>query len=852
MRLASSPGLLAAVVVTGAVLGFTVASRPVLIAGSAGAAQASAVEAGCPLLVGLRIARPAVFGVDRPGVPTLDSVGRAIEREVATVAPLGERVVTVFLGSAAVTRGSSATPVQVIARSGFADHVDVIASAPSVKAGAWVPDSLGLGVHDRLNLTINGQTRVVPIKAVIHDLAGERDKFWCSLSREFEPFGAFQPPPVLLVDDEFVDELAAASGAATRQVSWEYPPPAQGWDLDEVREVVPELERIAEALNDRTSELHRATGGGSASADVTGVLAQADRAAATVDAAGAPVVAGTAAAALLTLLGTAPIWAERRTKEMRLLRLHGAGTVLVTLKALAEITVPLAAGLVLGSALAVAAVPLLGVAAPSPATTADALQTVVVGFVVVVLALVPPLVAVLRDRPRQKDDRLPVWEPVALAIAAAALYELRKRDSSIVAGSEIDFLVVLFPAALLLGISGLAGRMVSSRVALGRLAASSSSPLWLAGRRLSAHRIRFVALLTSAAVAAGAVVFAFALSASLAATTLATVLLPHGAEEVVEFDSALERSELGAISRKRATVVERATETGVQARGRPALDVLGVDPKSFSRGAFWDPAFADRSLEDILRMVETRAGQRPVVLVAGIETPPEEVVLTLPGRDGDVEISAVVGAAPEAFPGMGHRASGRPLAIVDAEVLAAAGARTTPFVWAKQGSLDGVDLPTAEVRGRIRPLDGTTSLSLEAHSTAASYVAVVGVAAALVTLAGVGLYLGANRANRVIGDAIAAALDVPRRVRFSALVVELAAILLNGVVIGTVTALTALRLIEAHIDPLPLAAPEPILRLQPAVPLICAAAALFAATATATFVHVLSRRHPLGTVLRNG
>ena len=843
--------MLAAVAITGLVLGFTVASRPILIAGAAGAAQASAIEDGCPFLVGLKVGRPVVFGLDRRGVLDMGSVDEAIDREVSHVRPLGEKVVTVFVGSAAVGDGTRATPVQVLARTGFEDHVDVVASSQSVGAGAWVPDTLGLGVDDQLHISVNGRQQVLPIKAVIRDLAGERDQFWCSLSRQFEPFGAFQPPPVVLLDPALLGDIAGPDRPARWDVWWEYPPPTNGWELAEVRDVIPDLERIADALNDRTSELNRATGGGSASADVTGVLGQADRAAGVVDAAGAPVVAGAAAAALLTLLGVAPIWAQRRGREVRLLRMRGAGPVLLSVKALAELGAPFLGAALVGAGAAVLIVPMLGVVEPADTTTVSAFRSTAAVCAAAVLLLIPLLLSALRERRRGEATRLPLWEVVALAVAAASLYELRKRDSSIVAGSEIDFLVVLFPSMLLLGVSGLVARAFSSRLVLGRLVSSAPVSLWLAGRRLSAHRGRFVLVVTCTSVAAGAVVFALGLSGSIAATGTATVLLPHGAEDVVEFDSNFDRSRLPVIDGQ-ATVVERTTETGVQARGRPAVDVLGVRPGTFEAGAFWDRSFSDRTLDNLLRMLAGESEAKPVVLIAGMDDPPQSVVLTLPGEDGDVEISATVGADVPAFPGMGHRASGRPLAVVDSRVLEAAGVRTTPYLWADEHALADVDLPAEEVRSRIRPLERSTSVALQAHAAAERYVAAVGVSAGLVTLAGVGLYLGANRRDRLVGDAVASAVGASRRIRWSALFIELVALLVGGVIIGSATALVALRLIKAHIDPLPLAPPDPILTIQPAVLVVSIGSALVAAGLLALIMQRLARRHSLAEVLRRG
>lgn len=852
IRLASSPGVLAAVTITGLVLGFTVASRPILIAGAAAAAQASAIEDGCPFLVGLKVGRPAVFGLERRGLPTMESVGNALDAAVEPVRPLGQRVVTVFVGSAGVGQGRTATPVQVIARTGFEDHVDVVASSPSARAGAWVPDTLGLGIDDELQITINGRSQVLPVSAVIRDLAAERDEFWCSLSRQFEPFGAFQPPPVLLVDPALLGDIAGPEHPARWDVWWEYPPPADGWELAEVRAVIPALERIADSLNDRTSELHTATGGGSSSVDVTGVLGQADRAAGVVDAAGAPVVAGAAAAAVLTLLGVAPIWTQRRAREIRLLRMRGAGPVLLSIKALAELGAPFVAGTLVGFAAAVLIVPKLGVLAPAATTTSTAFRSTAVVCAAALVLLTPLLLSALRERRRREVAHLPLWEVVVLAVAAASLYELRKRDSSIVAGSEVDFLVVVFPAVLLLGVSGLVARAFSSRIILGRLVSSAPASLWLAGRRLGAHRGRFVLALTCASVATGAVVFALGLSSSIAATGRATVLLPHGAEEVVELHSNLDRERLPSSDARAVTVVERATETGVQARGRPALDVLGVRPETFEGGAFWDRSFSDSSLGDLLRVVATGSETEPVVLIAGMDAAPGSVVLTLPGEDGEVEISAAVAADAEAFPGMGHRASGRPLAVIDARVLDAAGVRTTPYVWADEGALDDIDLPAADVRSEVRPLERSASLALEAHTTAVRYVAAVGVTAGLVTLAGVGLYLGANRRDRRVGDAVAGAVGASRRLRWAALYVELVALLAGGAIIGSATAVAALRLIKAHLDPLPLAPPEPILRLHPAVLLGAVGFAVISAALVAVIAQWLARRHPLPEMLRGG
>ena len=850
VRLLRSPALFSAVAVVTAILVLAVASRPLFVASSAAAAHERAITEGCPFLTGLRIERDVA--ISNAGQPTLSSASAALARRIEAIPETAPPIVTVVGGGATIgtSESSSDSHVQLVSRDGFLQHIEILGRGNP--AGIWLPDSLDLPPDDHVVMTIAGVSTVVPVAGIFRDLARQRDEHWCSMSRYFAPFQAYQPPPVVLLGRERLVDLLRDGGVRSTRAWWEYGPKVGGWDLAEARAAIPSLERVARASNDKADGLAREIGRGSASVDVVGSLGQATRAGTTVDAAAGPVALGTAGVALLMLLGAVRLWVDRRARELRSLSLRGAGPGALAAKGLAEIITPVLVGAVAGLVATLGIVERLG---PGPVARVDqvsAARAAAVAVAVAVAAMFALLLGLARRVASGRtggEERQLLWEPVALAVAGAALYELKKRRSSVIDGTDIDALLVIFPTLLVAGMSGLVARVLLARRALTAAGRHVPSAAWLALRRLSWNRRRALPVATAAAVSIGIVIFAGGLSSSLAATSRAKTLLPHGAEQVAQLDDEAGSDDVGSFPS--ATLVGRTTEAGVIVRGRPSVDVLAVDPATFARGAFWDRSFAGDSLSRLLDHLEPPSmdGPMPVILAAG-DAVPDRLVLTLPAEDGEVDVEATVVDRVRAFPGLGYRGSSRPLVVVSTEVLGSTGAETTPELWVRDPSASlEADLRRrgVEALSVVRPTSGSGLLVVDANEWAIDYVWAIGACAGFVMLAGTGLYLGANGARRRVSDVMARQLGVPSRTRLLATALELGALLGGGVIIGAPFGRLALELVSGQLDPLPHTAPAAILRVDGSAIYACL---LIAAAASLLVAGVSQRRTALASLPR--
>ena len=148
-------------------------------------------------------------------------------------------------------------------------------------------------------------------------------------------------------------------------------------------------------------------------------------------------------------------------------------------------------------------------------------------------------------------------------------------------------------------------------------------------------------MVTAAAVSVGIVIFGAALAASLRATVQAKTTLPSGAFQVFDLQVPVPVPQSDT-TWKHATSVTVTAEDATVTQGHRASVVLGVDPTTFARGAFWESSFASSSLSDLLRRIKPNGatGRVPVIAVGGAL--PDQLTITLPGTGGSVSLSAHV------------------------------------------------------------------------------------------------------------------------------------------------------------------------------------------------------------------
>ncbi|HEX4490344.1 MAG TPA: FtsX-like permease family protein [Acidimicrobiia bacterium] len=874
-RLLRAPSLFASIAVAALVLGIAAGSRPLFSSSAGTAALRSDVDQGCASDVGLRVQRqastvspaPATAGgalrpaVDVPvGTTTLDA-------DVAKLPALSPVVITVFGGTMRLgpQGGASSASMQVLARTGFEHHVDVVHAVAA--PGIWIPDTTARTLHlaagDRVVLSDNFVATPLVVHAVFRDLAGgRRDRSWCSLQQALDGYGVAVPSPTGFLDRSTLLGVSSRAHMPAVEAWWEYAPDPAHWTVANATRTIPALEHIAAATSNFTLPEGRVFGLGTSSVDSESTLAHSDQASKTGSATVGPVALGGAGVALLVLLVAAHTWLDRRRKEVVVLALRGAGPAALAMKGVLELAPPM----LLGGAIGVVAGDLLVRAVgPSSAIASHAVVSAaeLVGAAVVVALAAIALVIWLGVRkiglsPESVSARarLALWEPAVLAVAGAALYELSTRSGSPgspSAGAHVDTLVLLFPVLLIAGCGGLLAR-AAVRSDLARLAGPRrATSLWLGLRRVAAARARAVPLIAGATVAVGIVVFSACLASSLRATIRAKSTLGPGSAQAFSLVSARplpKSSPFGAY----ATEVTRTRENNNGGTDHARADVLGLDPATFARGAFWERPFSSRSLSSLVRALAEHDHSGVPALAIG-DGLPDRFVLSLDAHHGTRSLSTTLAvdvvARPHAFPGLGFE-SDQPLVVIDRAALTKAGVTDTPEIWVNRttpsirSTLLAEGMPITSV---VRASDFAPG-DLAPQLWALRYLQIIGLVAGIVSLCGLGLYFASIADRRRLGIAVARHVGVSRRATIGATMTEVGTMIGAAVIFGSVLSVVAIGIVFSHIDPAPQIPPAPLFRIDLVAVAICLAGAVLATLLLATLVERTATRRSLAEMLR--
>ncbi|MBI4259755.1 MAG: hypothetical protein HY658_04230, partial [Actinobacteria bacterium] len=416
-------------------------------------------------------------------------------------------------------------------------------------------------------------------------------------------------------------------------------------------------------------------------------------------------------------------------------------------------------------------------------------------------------------RVRRALGRFP-WEAGLLLLALAALYEILTRGAAPSGGSrgappEVDLLVPLFPILFVAGAGGLALRglrrlLPRLRTAGGRARAG----LYLAARRLAAVPRSALLLVMVGALAVGILSYAGVFVASSEATARQKSLVFVGADAAVGVNGPVE---LPAAVAARATLVVRLP-VATTSEGLPVA-VLGVDPATFPRAAFFDPGFAGGSLEGLLGRLGPMEGGELPVLVAGAGFP-RSTALDLLGRDVPVRVVATA----EAFPGMPGSA---PLVVASAagleEALHSPLRNFQPAfqVWVRGDPEPVVDALLA--RGVV-PQGVLTAAQVREQPAFRSlgwifgFMQVLGMLVGTVALTATLLYLQSRQRSREMSYALARRMGLARRSHRRSVALELAGMLGVALVVGAGAAAGAALLVHRELDFMPGLPPAAVVR----------------------------------------
>jgi putative ABC transport system permease protein len=260
--------------------------------------------------------------------------------------------------------------------------------------------------------------------------------------------------------------------------------------------------------------------------------------------------------------------------------------------------------------------------------------------------------------------------------------------------------------------------------------------------------------------------------------------------------------------------------------GGAEADVVGIDRETFEDGAFWDGSFG-MSVDRFLAAVKPSGeALRAVVVRSGADVKEVSVAAaTLP---------VSVAGRLDAFPGTART---RTLVVVDRDALQAAltaagvsaGQAPPTFVLWAHGD-------PAEIRRRIeaagRSIDAVRSVD-EVRETPAfqslawtfGFLEALGVAAGVIALVGLVLYLQTRQRAREISYALARRMGLTRGAHRRSVAIELAGMLVTAFLVGAGLAFAAALLVYKRFDPLPSLPPGAVLRI-PVVALAAAGGAI--------------------------
>jgi putative ABC transport system permease protein len=780
---------------------------------------------------------------------------------------------------------AEATEASLLVRNGALDHVDILEGARG--PGLWLPDRAteltGLRVGDRARI---GDVEM-PVVGVYRDVAGTTvDDYWCSnadlVLLQSRGADLVLPPPLVIVDRATFASLMDDLGTETAEGAWEAPL-RDGLTVADTQDLVQQLG----CSGDETSVLEWCAGGRPPvryvnrrdftrepvmaldAADFVQRFLQShlpfvtDRSRAIQVSVGGGVwpMAGFAALAGVGLVAAAAsLWFDRRRREVTLLTVRGVSPAGLGAKAVLELSIPLVIGGMAGIALAYGAVVWLG---PSPVLEPAAVGQAALGGVLGLLGAAATVATVVARRVRAVQGRgrrrvplgaLP-WE-VALGWVTVVSYQ-RLGDWGIPVGrgahvSRVDVWGLLFPVLFLVTAVAVLSRVLALGLRpLRALSRSWPTALYLGVRRVARYRVAVLGLVAASAIAAGVMGYAATMNRSLDATLEAKAKTYVGSDTAIRIASD---EPIPPELADRATEVQIHWDAWVEDGRREKASVVVIDPTTFERAAFWDVAFADTSLRDILNRLAAppQGGRVPAVVV---------------GTDAAVGATAEVGIVEfgttwftvepltgvSAFPGMQKPKATVFVAASALDGLDLDGERHEAWISGDRDQtltvLQGAGTSYTEERTRAAVADGASFLTV---SWTFGFMQSLGLAAGLLVLGGAAIYLDARRRDRLLGYAFMGRMGLRRDQHRRALVVELTASVVVGCWMGLGVALAAAWLAHERIDPVPAYRPDPLLRAAVAVVAALAVTSVIIAATAAVLAQRRTDRDDPVEVMRAG
>jgi putative ABC transport system permease protein len=843
-----------AVMVGAAILGLATASRPAFLASSGRAALDQQMDIVTRWGAGLRLTRHGqlarserIYGFPGDGRRTtrvpiermVDEVSTRLAKAVRGIDNLGAPTLMRVASDSLLDGGSGTAQGRLLTRTDAFDNVEVLSGGDT--DGVWITDvsarQLNVEVGDSITIAVGSRSTTAEVSTIYRHLASDRLRPYWGPARELiykeQPSDDTFPSPLILASESLFNTLVADLHD-TGRIQWNYPVRATDLSIDDARLLADDLSTlIQDKLTNYSSPIVRA---GripyGMRGRATAMPSVADAASNRVQSLQGPVDVLSIAAIIVALvvMGAAGFYlVQRRRVEFVYLAGRGITPTSLGLKAAIESAAPAAIGCTLGLLIGIFVSGLIG---PGDAIPTESIPNAIRATSIALLGGIVVIGVVAARTTRREEGDEPhgwpakiaahlSWEVVVGVVGAVVLWRVVRGHQLVTseAADGISLEVLLLPAVGILGAAGLAARGL--RWLLPRLTRGArrwSPPRYLAARRLAGSSKAAIALVAACTFSLGVLVYSSTLARSTRSTAAAKAQVFAGSDLSTVLPPSPPRVDLPMPSSYVIEVARLTLEPGDR-----VVRSLGVDTETFEDVAFWDSSFSSESLESLLRALESKPDEGVSAIAVGSAFPDD---IALHGGDEAIPVN-IVGRA-DVFPGqVGHL----PMLVMADEqlesvlpLLGGAPAGRIDELWAR-GDPDEIERVLNE-RGVLRFTTATAALALESPSVQSlmwslGLLQALGVAAGLISIAGLVLYLQAREKTTTVVRALTRRMRLSRRGYLKMLLIETSGLLMTSFVLGAGLGLVVSAMLMDNFDLNPDLPPSQLFRI-PALLIVAA------------------------------
>lgn len=856
-------------------VGLTASSAPFLSTAAGSAALKNRLNELDPLTTGIEIQRGAGATPTEGDAAVAARLDAAVARIAARVGSLGRPVKTLELDdeSASDAKGNGFAEIAVMSRTDVLGHVKVLARTSG--PGLFIADTTANALHVRPGDLIRMQTSSfnAPTRGVRVRVAGiyralayvPEQPYWANFVAKIYPAtpDSAVPTPFAFASRAEFFNLQRKLKANGFSITHELPVSPRHLTISGARSLDARVGTLSKQLTAGRTTLAQQAG---CPCTVVSSLAAAITLADDSISAISPVVtllSDIGIAIALAVAASAGAFAVRRRQtEAALMAAHGEHVAVFSTRSGVEALLPVVIGGLAGFAVAIVATGLFAPAGTVDSSTlrSGAARTALVALIALCLLAAAAGASFLRLLDTSGDSRrllrLVPWELAAVAVGVYLFFEIRNGGGLARSGasgtSHPTLVVFVFPLLLVAGVMGIVARL--GRLGLRRWfrrARALPTPLFLALRRVAAARGLLVGLTVVLAVSFAAFFYASTIDESLNQSTLEKAYIGFGSDAEGQVGQSATIPASFPFPTTFADYVNGAATIG-GADGSQA-DVLTVDPRTLPGAIHWRSAWGPNPAGLMKRLEAASILPLPVIVSDGV--PPSLHSLTIEGTRFPIRIIDRV----HAFPGM----TTNPLFVTStASLNEAANKLKLPnpligisrnYVWAKGPPallVKALQAPSLDI-SYVSSIDSfRKDPQILLATRTYSYVRTVALAAAVIALAGLVLYLQARQQSQRIASALARRMGFSAGSEILSLFLELSAILLASAVVGVGVAAAMAAPVVRHLDLLPDFPPASVVVIPWNIAALLGAGLLVVAAVAAAVTCVLSRRTDVSEDLR--